>query len=118
MKTKPQKFNHIWIDWLKLNVYWSVSSLEDFEQTFKREFGILPDIQESNGGKFFSVLKEDQRIGVIWIRKPFKFQILAHECFHCVHWIMQERGMRLDDSSEEVYAYLLQYLICKINEYK
>ncbi len=35
---------------------------------------------------------------------------LSHEIFHAVCFILDKIGMRLDDSSEEAYAYLIQYV--------
>jgi hypothetical protein len=39
---------------------------------------------------------------------------LAHECFHAVSYILRNISINLNDTSEEAYAYLLEYLIEKI----
>lgn len=41
---------------------------------------------------------------------------LAHECFHCVTWILRNIQVELNNTSEEIYAYLLAHLVEKITE--
>jgi hypothetical protein len=40
--------------------------------------------------------------------------LIAHECFHAVYSILSNKGIQLSQETEEVYAYLLQFLINKI----
>lgn len=43
--------------------------------------------------------------------------IIAHECFHAVNFLLRDRmDCRLDDNTEEVYAYFNQWLVQKVNE--
>lgn len=41
-------------------------------------------------------------------------RVLIHECLHIVHRILKNKGMKLTDSSEEAYCYLLDYLFDKV----
>lgn len=47
---------------------------------------------------------------IIYYRKPSPTTI-AHECFHVVFDLLQQRGLVLTNSSDEAYAYLIGYLV-------
>ena len=40
--------------------------------------------------------------------------LIAHECFHAVYSILESKKIPLCYETEEVYAYLIQYLVNKI----
>lgn len=42
------------------------------------------------------------------------FGVLLHEIFHASHFIINRVGIKLTDSSEEIYAYLIEYFYEKI----
>jgi len=113
------KFEHIWLDWLKINIYWIVCSSEEFIFRVKCEFNKPCEIPAGVDGGFNVYTKDDTPIGVIWVKRRFNetdFQLaLVHECFHAVHWVCKERGICLDDSSDEVYAYLLMHLMKELS---
>lgn len=44
------------------------------------------------------------------------FGLVQHEIFHCIEFILDSIGMKLTYSSDEAYAYLIQYLTEKIYE--
>lgn len=54
---------------------------------------------------------------VMWFPEYPKPEILNHELMHAVIFIMQWAGVPLDDSSNEVYAYEIQYLTMKFYRY-
>lgn len=41
-------------------------------------------------------------------------RVLAHEILHVTHRVLKNKGMKLTDSSEEAYCYLLDYLFDKV----
>lgn len=43
-------------------------------------------------------------------------RVVAHECVHITYRILKNKGMKLKDSSEEAYAYLLDYLYGEVSE--
>lgn len=43
-------------------------------------------------------------------------RIICHESWHCTYRILKNKGMKLKDSSEEAYAYLLDYLYGEVSE--
>jgi hypothetical protein len=110
-KTNMRKFRHVYIEIYMVNVYFIMCDFKTYERKILLEFGNAPENSNNAVGKFEVYRKGNTPIGVIWMTK---WEALAHEIFHCVHWIMQCRGLRLDDSSEEAYAYLTQYLDSKL----
>lgn len=52
----------------------------------------------------------------IRFRDLSKQEIVAHEALHATAYIMRFVGIRFTKSSEEAYAYLLQYIIENIND--
>jgi hypothetical protein len=44
----------------------------------------------------------------------YKKEIITHESFHAVKYLMDEIGQKLTDESEESYAYLQQYIFKQI----
>lgn len=46
--------------------------------------------------------------------KSFEMSLLQHEIFHTVGFLMSEINTPLNDDTQEVYAYLIQYLTEKI----
>ena len=42
--------------------------------------------------------------------------VLVHEVFHAASFLLKSKRIELDESSEEVYAYLIEFIYCKIVE--
>lgn len=57
---------------------------------------------------------DDSFVHIVWLNADSGVSQLAHECFHVAHSILQDRGMKLSDDSEEAYAYLIQFLFNKM----
>lgn len=112
------KFKHLWIEQYGINLYWVVCDLERYRWLINHEFGEkVPNKgeDERSYGKFVVYTKRGQQIAVIWLRKgKAKAGELAHEAFHAAHWILQSKGLWLTDSSEEAYAYLIQFIVKSI----
>ena len=113
MSKKPT-FNCITDNIFGLNIYWMVGTRGQYRGAVLREFGkINPDKDGSVLASFEVFVREDIQIGVIWLSKK-SASMAAHECLHAVHWILQRKGLWLTDSSEEVYAYYIEYLVTQI----
>jgi hypothetical protein len=116
--SKP-KFKHIWIELYHVDLYWVVCERGRYEQLIKDEFGVdAPEGGKNSDARFEVHSKEGREIGVLWFNtknaeKP-NMEIIAHEAFHAAHWILQKQGLWLTDSSEEAYAYLIQFIVKKI----
>lgn len=105
------KFKHCYEKLFGINLYWHRGSRKKYIQLIKGEFKQKALEKGISVEGTFEVYKKDGKwISVIWLRNH-KFEVLVHECFHAVHWNLQNKGMTLTDSSEEVYAYLLEFLV-------
>ena len=112
-KKRKIEFKHIWIEWLEVNVYWIQCSREQWVKKLHDYFGVSWNHDDSECGNFSTYRKNGTNVGVIWFTN--KEQSLAHECFHAVCWILAQRDIEFNQATEEVYAYMLQYLIKNIN---
>ncbi len=54
------------------------------------------------------------RIAEFKAKSPNWYSVLTHEAFHSVVFVLQRAGFKLDESSDEAYAYLLGWLIREI----
>lgn len=54
---------------------------------------------------------------ILWLKKYPKVgcDVMAHEVFHAVEFLLSRIGMPLTRDSSEAYAYLIQYLTKSIN---
>ena len=111
------KFRHIWIGVYGVNIYWVVCDRANYEKLAKSEFGESPP--KLKDGRFEVYVKAKEEICVIWLKKgKANHPELCHEAFHAAHWILQRAGCWLTDSSEEAYAYLIQYIFKEIAKKK
>lgn len=46
----------------------------------------------------------------------FWTSVLVHEVFHAASFLLKSKGIELDESSEEAYAYLIEFIYYKIVE--
>jgi hypothetical protein len=114
---KRTDFQHIWIALFGINIYWVRCSHSKYEELVKAEFAAkAPDMEESVAARFEVYKKPlyEFPIGVIWLSREAELSSAAHECFHAAHWICEKKGIWLTDSSEEIYAYLVEYLLSSI----
>jgi len=107
-----RKFRHVYVEMYKRKVYFAKCSRKQFAKMLKVELGLeAHQISEYNVATTEKYTAENRTmkwpIYVIWITD---WRYLAHEIFHCVHWILNDVNMRLSDDSEEAYAYLTEYL--------
>jgi len=54
---------------------------------------------------------------VILVRENTTPEIIAHESVHCVNYIYQENGIKLDLMNDEPQAYLLGWIIEQCHKY-
>lgn len=115
---RAPKFKHVWLEIYKINIYWVRCTWTQYVDAIKREFKTEPAKSAHCRARFEVYEKHEGRnripIGVIWLSKEANLAELSHECFHATHWVCHDRGIFLSDSSEEAYAYVLQFLISKI----
>lgn len=51
---------------------------------------------------------------VLWVENLRNFPVLAHEAFHLVVLVLERRGMRLSEKSEEAYTYTMEDFLTKV----
>lgn len=59
-------------------------------------------------------ISSEYEIVLVFFEDKPGLSVLAHEVFHATSRILRMRGVMLDDSSEEAYAYLHGFLFDKV----
>ena len=110
------------------NLYWSFAPTFDkfaaqFEKSLPKliEQGIVASErgmdQIGSRGVFQVYMGENCIAPIVWIKAEGGesdvdlMTTLSHEVFHFVHWLLNRKGVHLSDETDEVYAYLLEFLI-------
>lgn len=75
----------------------------------------LESIKEEDGIENFSGLYVDG-LQFILLEEGVDVGVVAHECFHATYDILKGRGIEINDSTEEAYAYLLGFLTKQVNK--
>lgn len=92
-------------------------SLEGFMKWYAKKLKVNDSVLlQSNPyvkGKFFCHTGSGHA-GAIWINDKAGLGIITHECFHAVFNLLKVRGLEVDYSSEEVFAYYQQFLVNEI----
>lgn len=102
---------------VKKGPYYAIKELELLEK-FANSF------HNGNIGDAADYLKESNAMVVrldeaTFIILPFNVTpgVIAHEIFHLCVMVLEKRGVRFSDSSEEAYAHLIDWLTDKIYSY-
>jgi len=127
-KTPESSFWHMEVTPFMENLYWSFApTFDKFTAQFKKslpkliEQGIEPSGKGmdriGSRGVFQVYMGENFVAPIIWVKAEGPesdadlITVLTHEIFHFVHWLMSRKDIPLCDETEEVYAYLLEFLI-------
>lgn len=110
--SRASKFNYIWNETYKVNIYWVICAPDKFRRLYKSEFK-EEFSGELKGGKQCVATKKGKEIVVVWINSECDIlSVVVHEMFHAVIYIMRSRAVYLDNEScEEAYAYLLESVL-------
>ncbi len=69
----------------------------------------------------FFIYFEKDGIYLLWMpeipEKIAHYGVIVHEIFHFVYRFLAERGLVMNDSSEEAYTYLAEYVFDEIDNY-
>ena len=121
-KVKVHKPQHIYDPVFMINYYVSLGvSVTAYIKSVKKYLNI--DIDESefinSGGRasHFTNNKSGKEVIWIWVKNKSDMQSLVHEIFHGVFFTLEDRGIRLDYSSNEVFAYNIGMLMREILDY-
>lgn len=110
MSIDNPKFNHIFVDVYGRHVYWVICPVENFQKLIYNHFGKKVKKSKLEIGYFNVYNYQNDKVCVMWFLTD-AIDIITHEVFHCTSWIMKYSNIKLSNSSEEAYAYLIQYII-------
>lgn len=82
---------------------------------YAKKLHITPWIIEENSrrtGHFATF--GNHKGGAIWLSGKAGLGTVAHECFHATFQVLRHSGIKLNESTEETFAYYLQFLTNKI----
>lgn len=84
---------------------------DDFAHWVKLVLGLTIDIHENNAARAFVQMGQPW---VIWLRDFKNIPALAHEALHVAAGILDSRGLKFSDDSEEAYTYTMEDIIRQI----
>lgn len=90
-----------------------VGFIEWYEKKVKVDNSFIAESNPFVKGKFFCHTGSGHA-GAIWIHDRAGLGIITHECFHAVFNLLKQRGLEIDYSSEETFAYYQQFLVNEI----
>ncbi|MBX4189800.1 hypothetical protein KW791_00660 [Candidatus Parcubacteria bacterium] len=107
---------HIWEPVFQSNYYYVIApNYAGYCQVIKHHFDI--DVSEEKQheplGHTTCYAQESGTLIFIWTREHSP-DVIAHECFHAVSFELRARGVRLAEDSDELYAYMIQFLMKSI----
>lgn len=115
---KKDKWFVVREDLFKTDVLVYVGSTEGFKKRLGHYVSkdlandAVSDIRETTQGTCFAM--DDYGIFSIWLKEPpdtiEDIAILNHEAFHMAVMILKRVGISPSEESEEVYAYLIEFL--------
>lgn len=83
----------------------------DFRRHVKKDTGCALEPNETERGHWYLINTDKAKnLHCIWTRKKDVWT-LAHECLHCVFNMLADKGIKYDDSSEELYTYYLELIM-------
>ena len=74
------------------------------KRTFKTKYNLSDD-----KGCFIGDIRRN--VAILWVTDDKE---IYHEAFHAVYWILNRIGISLNDSTEEAWCYLLDYIIVQM----
>ena len=102
----------------KFNLYVYYCSFESINKKRKKHGVIALNQKEEYTGGMYTT--DDHLYHMIWINSrfdlPYTIGALTHEISHAVFNILELKGLKLSDSSEETYCYLVQWIVEKVIE--
>lgn len=113
LKKAKYKIKNIYCELFHTNIWVSYGTPKDyFIKQVKHELNTDITLLPNNNGKYFQFRKGDIAVNWIWSKDKNPI-VLAHEVFHAAHYILQGKGFRLTDDSEEAYAYFIEFIMRK-----
>lgn len=107
---------HVWDAMFTTNYYYVIApSFAKYLEIVKRRFNVnLPNKEHEPEGNTTSCFREGSGyLTFIWTR-DHSVDTIAHECFHAISGDFEQKGVKLSNESNELYAYAIQFLIREI----
>lgn len=107
---------HIWEPVFRSNFYYVIApTYAEFGKVVKHHFDIQIAEKEQNEplGHTTAFPQDEGTLVFIWTKNNSP-DVIAHECFHAVAMELLDRGIKLSGDSDELYAYMLQFLMKSI----
>jgi hypothetical protein len=92
--------------------YFNCRSQKDYTSLLKLKFKIELTPKDTDGA-FNVFAQRGTDVCFLWTKGKTP-QLVAHEVFHAVSYILRRKGLPLSDDTEEAYAYLIQFLTTEI----
>jgi hypothetical protein len=113
LKKAKYGIKNIYCELYNTNIWVSYGTPKDyFIKQVKHELHTDITLQHSTNGRYIQFTKDNIAINWIWTNDKSPI-LLAHEAFHAAHCILQSKGLRLTDDSEEAYAYFIEFIMRK-----
>lgn len=109
------KIEHIYDPIFKQNYYFiNCKTHKKYREIVKKELQLeIEEKKYPTDGGFQLIEKQGNPIALFWGDKN-KPEIIAHECLHAISEVMRDKQIPLTYDTEEVYCYLLQWLMREI----
>ena len=106
---------HIYDEVFGRNFYVSYGvAAEELQRSVKINIGKEWEAVINKGDNGKCMFFESPKCNIIWIwTKKRDVTILAHECLHASFYAFGERTIKLDDNSQELFAYYISMLMRK-----
>lgn len=105
-----KNFLHIYDHIFHCNYYYVYAkNHKEYCKTINKEFHLNIEVDEGKDGCFNAFSKKDTDVGVIWSRGG-NVPTIAHECLHAVSYFLRGKGVPLSNDTDEIYAYLFDFL--------
>ncbi len=110
------KIKHIYDPIFRVNYYYFLTKSEgEFIKGINKQFNknfCIPT-EETKSGGFMVFVKKNTDICCFWAKSQSE---LAHEIIHCIAYTLIEKGIKLTDDTDEIYAYYMEYLLRECNK--
>ena len=93
--------------------YFSCKTHKDYCKILKSDLNIIKEPKININGECSVYAFNGNEVCFIWV-KTKRVSFIAHEVFHAVSYVLRHKGVPLSDNTDEVYAYLTEFLVREI----
>lgn len=96
----------------KAPVYFITNCSQEAAKKWFRSFDGLEEVGEFQWGVAHTFARKFDNGNIIygvWVKDLKNLETLAHEVFHLVNFVLNDRHVKFDPENDEAYAYLIEY---------